>query len=87
MTKGLRFLALAMGLMAMELSAHAHPGHSAFSQGTQHFLASPFHIISAMALGVGLWAGAIFVKHNSAKIALRASGTAALLAALWSATA
>lgn len=87
MTKGLRFLALAMGLMAMELSAHAHPGHSAFSQGTQHFLTSPFHIFSTIALGVGLWVAAVFVKKDGPKIALKVSGSAALLVALWSLTA
>jgi len=87
MSRSLRFLAMTMGLMAIELSAHAHPGHSAFSKGTEHFLTSPFHILSTVALGLGLWVGATFVKKNGAKIALRASGTAALLGALWEITA
>jgi hypothetical protein len=87
MTKGLRISMLALALAAMELSAHAHPGHSALSHGAQHFLASPFHLISTVALGVGLWAGAIFIKNGAAKTALRASGTVALAAALWSITA
>jgi hypothetical protein len=87
MTKGLRFLALTIVLMGMELSAHAHPGHSALSKGAQHFLTSPFHILSTLALGAGLWIGAVFIKNGGAKIALRAGGTVALLAALWAVTA
>jgi hypothetical protein len=75
---------LTLGLLAA-ISAQAHPGHLPLEQGAAHFVSSPYHLATGLAIAVGLWATSHFAKTAGQKHVLRgASIVAALAAALTS---
>ena len=62
------------------LSAHAHPGHAPFSEGTKHFVTSPAHLGAVLLFCGIVFAAAQLLKGRPQRIALRS--IAALIAAV-----
>jgi hypothetical protein len=83
-TAALRWFVFALLVMVGVTSAHAHPGHDLFEHGTTHVVASPFHLLVLVSLGIALAAATRFARNTRARIILRLGATAcvALAAAL-----
>ena len=67
------------------LTAQAHPGHGPLQHGASHFVTSPFHLATGLALSAALWIAAHWLQNSKQRLAVRAAAatmaTVALL--LW----
>lgn len=68
-----------MVAVSAALTLQAHPGHAPFSEGTKHFIASPFHLGVVLALCAALAAAAQLLKGRAQRNLVRA--VAVLIAA------
>jgi hypothetical protein len=72
----------AVAAAAMAITAQAHPGHGALSDGAAHFFSSPYHVIPPALCGAALWIAGSFLKQPKARAAMRTAGTVIALGAL-----
>ena len=72
-------------LLALALTAEAHPGHDIRDASPQHLLTSPDHLAVLALGGAALWFAGRFVQRQLPRQLLQGSGLAAVLAAgvLW----
>lgn len=54
------------------LSAQAHPGHAAFSEGTKHFMTSPNHFLPVLAFSAMVCVAAQFLSRRAERNFVRA---------------
>jgi hypothetical protein len=73
----LRLLVYAL-FAAGAAQAMAHPGHSLGEHGFGHLLASPYHVLTLLIVGLTLLAIARMVKHRIASGFLLIAGTGAI---------
>ena len=76
----LRLLVCAL-FAAGAASLYAHPGHSLGEHGLAHLLASPYHVVTLIVVGLTLLAIGKMVKHRVASGFLTVVGAASIGAA------
>jgi hypothetical protein len=79
----LRLLAWNVAVMAAgALTLHAHPGHAPFSEGTKHFVTSPFHFVPALIFATIVGVAAQFLKSRTERSFARVIAGALAIAAI-----
>ena len=79
-------LLISSSLLAIALTAQAHPGHDLRDASPQHLLTSPDHLAVLALGGAALWLVGRFVPRQLPRRLLQGAGLAALLGAvvIWS---
>ena len=65
----LRKFAIAAALA--NVAAQAHPGHEPFSEGTNHFISNPGHVLPALIFGLTLFFAAKLLRNRGARRSLQ----------------